>query len=500
MGRVPHRAARSCPSNGAASGAMDKPHVQGFHLASLIETNQQGPAHFFATSPIVGGKNLEKISMDLSKLKSEFQRIHSDFIGTRVSAKQFSPPQYVLAMLSFTLFFPLGFMYFGVLAYLCALIADGDYKRKWVTARTHPMFLPILCLSLFTCMVALIHAGEGSDYWSSFAHYQIYLFLLLFLSVGSGGWQSRSISSLKLGAVIAATLFYFSYLNLLPEMEFFKSYNHYKGNKSILLGLLLAITAGYMIYESLVQRKRHLPHILATIYITIALIFFSKNRTATVIFVCLCCLIVIVRWRFSWRGLVALSAIFLALGGGLIYMSTLPPPQTCLVQAMRSDSPFRVVQDRVLCTLDQVRALSQGRSAGDDGMRVEIYKLTLEIIAEKPFSGHGISTWVKEYNSRSKGLSSNTMTTPHNDFLLYATELGVVGLAGLLWLLAKQLFLAANLGGQRGMQLAMLTLAMLIAGMFNAVLRDGVFGMAFMILLAIPLAGMSRDEQTPDRA
>lgn len=84
------------------------------------------------------------------------------------------------------------------------------------------------------------------------------------------------------------------------------------------------------------------------------------------------------------------------------------------------------------------------------------------------------------------------MTTPHNDYLLYAAELGLLGLAALCWLWISQLVVAFRIGGRRGMQLAMLTAALLIGGMFNAILRDSVFGMAFMVLLAIPLAGVSR--------
>jgi O-antigen ligase len=91
------------------------------------------------------------------------------------------------------------------------------------------------------------------------------------------------------------------------------------------------------------------------------------------------------------------------------------------------------------------------------------------------------------------------MTTPHNDYLLYATELGALGVAALFWIWITQLGVARQMSksAQRGqteraMLLAMLGVAMMVGGMFNAILRDGVFGMAFMILLAIPLAGVER--------
>ncbi len=45
------------------------------------------------------------------------------------------------------------------------------------------------------------------------------------------------------------------------------------------------------------------------------------------------------------------------------------------------------------------------------------------------------------------------------------------------------------------MLLGMLGVAVIVGGMFNAILRDLVFGMPFMILLAIPLAGVARNSK-----
>jgi len=94
---------------------------------------------------------------------------------------------------------------------------------------------------------------------------------------------------------------------------------------------------------------------------------------------------------------------------------------------------------------------------------------------------------------------SEEMTTPHNDYLLYTTELGLAGLLALLWIWLSQLRIARHMSQSNhlvqqeyAMLLAMLGVTMMVGGMFNAILRDAVFGMAFMILLAIPLAGLGQ--------
>lgn len=97
---------------------------------------------------------------------------------------------------------------------------------------------------------------------------------------------------------------------------------------------------------------------------------------------------------------------------------------------------------------------------------------------------------VKKYSGC---LPSEGTRTPHNDYLFYAAEIGLIGLAALLWIWLIQLTVAWKIGGAPGMWLGMLGVAILGGGMFNAILRDAVFGMPFMILLAIPLAGVTRN-------
>jgi hypothetical protein len=77
--------------------------------------------------------------------------------------------------------------------------------------------------------------------------------------------------------------------------------------------------------------------------------------------------------------------------------------------------------------------------------------------------------------------------------------LGVFGLLALLAIWGVQFWTARRMAlhadmvvRNYSMPLVMLTVAMMLGGMFNAILRDAVFGMAFMILLAIPLAGVSK--------
>ncbi|CAN5814145.1 hypothetical protein BH11PSE12_BH11PSE12_04870 [soil metagenome] len=419
-------------------------------------------------------------------------------------------PQQVLTWLPLSLFFPVGLMYLGVLLFALSLIVSGDYGQKWRRIVASPMLLPILALSALSILVAMLQERTQTEFWPGFWHYQTYLFLLPFLAVGNGvapaagqqTWQQKAQLTFFAGAIYAATLFYLNVLHVLPDHTLFRSYVVYGGNKSILLGILLAIAAGWMLHAWRWHQDHPFWRGLALLYVALALLLLAKTRTASLLFVLLCTMFVFRNFSLTWRRLIPLLLLLAALVGGISYVAALPAPSTCITTDMvnvQHLNPAKILLRRAVCTVHQIRDFNAGKKIGEDGMRLEIYQITGHIIAEKPWLGHGIANWLSLYQTRAKGMMSETMTTPHNDYLLYTTELGVVGLLALLWIWGRQLVVARQMLGtpheERAMLLAMLGLAMMLGGMFNAILRDGLFGMAFMILLAIPLAGVTKKNQ-----
>ncbi|MEO6422514.1 MAG: O-antigen ligase family protein [Candidatus Nitrotoga sp.] len=299
--------------------------------------------------------------------------------------------------------------------------------------------------------------------------------MLCFISVGSGDWQKRAVTFFFVGALYASTLYYLNLLQILPNVGIFANYLVYRGNKSILLAILLAIAAGWMLYEmaSLADRRSLWLRVPAFLYVVIALLFLAQSRTANLIFVLLCLMFFLKCLTISWRSARWMLGFVLMLG-----------------VAWLSASDLRV---RAIGTVNDIRAFSQGQQISDDGIRLEMYSVTSKIIAEKPWLGHGIATWPSQYQKYAKGMPSEGTRTPHNDYLLYTAEIGLIGLAALLWIWLTQLAVAWKIGGASGMLLGMLGVAIMVGGMFNAILRDAVFGIPFMVLLAIPLAGVTRN-------
>ncbi|MFZ6798599.1 O-antigen ligase family protein [Undibacterium sp. Di24W] len=406
-------------------------------------------------------------------------------------------PAQILSYLPLTLFFQVGLMYAGLLLFLLAWALSGDWQNKLARMKSSTLLLPVIGLSVISALISLIHTHPVGEFAAAFSHYQTYWFLFPMLSIGSGGWQQKAVRHFFIGAVIAASLFYLSNLGVLPDIKLFRSYVVYEGNKSILLGLLMAIAAAWMLHEWRLRKNFTLWRAVSFVYVLVALVLCSKSRTASLLFVLLCGLLVFRNFSFRWWQLVAVMALFFAAVFSISRIAQMSAPATCLAKEMHDVykmSGAQILLNRGICTVHQVRDFGQTKQVSEDGMRLELYMNTWQMISQSPWIGHGIGNWLPMYQQKAQGQISEKMTTPHNDYLLYWFELGIAGLLALLMIWGTQLRIArqmvAGTHSERAMLLSMLTVGMMFAACFNAILRDGVFAFAMLILLAIPLAGV----------
>ena len=407
-------------------------------------------------------------------------------------------PQQILSWLPVTLFFQVGLMYAGLVLFLLSWAFSGDWKNKISQIRSSALFVPVLALSVVSVLIGLIHPRPEGEFAAAFLHYQSYCLLFPMLSLRGGAWQNRAVKNFFFGAILAATLFYLNALGALPAIKLFKSYVVYEGNKSILLGLLLAIAAAWMLHEWRLRKNQHAWRALAFIYVLLALVLCAKSRTASLLFILLCGVLVCRNFRFRWWQVLASGAVLTALVFAINYIAHLPSPVTCLAKQMHDVHQMHgaeIMMNRAICTVHQVRDFGQTKQVSEDGMRLELYMNTWQMITASPWIGHGIGNWLPMYQQKAQGQISEKMTTPHNDYLLYWFELGLGGLVALLAIWLTQLRIAFRMvnseHSERAMLVSMLTLSMMFAACFNAILRDGVFAFAMLILLAIPMAGVS---------
>jgi O-antigen ligase len=384
-------------------------------------------------------------------------------------------PQTLMAAMPFLLFFPVGVMYAGLTLFMLAWLASGDFRGKWQTTHNNPLFRPILVMLSVVALNVLFLSQGNEQRWHALIHYLIFFFLLLFMSLGAGAWQARAKKVFFAGALYGASVYYLTHLGLLPDWKIFKNYAIYSGNKSIALGIFLSIAAAWLLNDAMVQanKRRAWLGVAGYAYIALAVLFLASTRTGMLLFFILSLLVVVRHFTLNLRGLaLALSVVLVA---GLAWQF----------------SPH--LRNRTLVAVQAVQAFSKGEMGTGQGNRLQFVQKTGEMIREKPWLGHGVGSWLEQYPLRAKGLETSQMSTPHNDYILYAAELGIIGLLTLLGVFGSVFRLAWKTGGGRGMQLLVIGSAFFIGCAFNAILRDWKFGLPMVILLALALTDGKRD-------
>jgi hypothetical protein len=404
-------------------------------------------------------------------------------VKTAFHLKLESLHQILLIFLPFSLFFPIGIMYTGIILFILTSLFSGQVIAKFKVLKSSPFFIPVIGLLAWILFELLFLSNSIEGRWSALIHYLIFLFGFLFISAGDGAWKKTARDVYIAGAIYGATVYYLSHLNFLPDWIIFRNYAIYAGNKSIALGIFHAIASAWLLDTALYQvdKKVLAVRLIAYFYISSAVLLFAMTRTGILLWFLLSLIAVLRHVKFSVRGMLSLLL-------GLV----------TLFSAWQL-SP--VARERAEVTIQSVRDFYNGQMGSGQGNRLQFIKITGEMILEKPVIGHGIGSWLEQYPERALRAGADEthgMSTPHNDYLLYGAELGIIGVIGLL-----SIYLAIAIQGIRqipryGLGLFLVSVTFFVGSMFNALLRDWRFGMSMMILLAIAYRGSSDDVANED--
>jgi O-antigen ligase len=376
-------------------------------------------------------------------------------------------PEIFFVILPITLFFPIGIMYTAIVLYFIAWFAAGALREKWAEIRRHPVYTANFVLLAIVLLSAIL-LSSGNDYrWHGIIHYLIFVFLLLF-SVGcENAVYRRAKLSLFIGALYAGAVFCFAKLGWLPDWTIFSYYHQYAGNKSISLGIFMAITAAWMLNEAFdaSERRTMLAYLAAYAFTEWVVVQFAVTRTGTLMVYLLSALVILRRFKFNPRSLVIAAVVTAVIIG---------------VVSSNGDGNRRLQGVSAAIT-----ALQDGSVGTGDSNRLQFLRVTGAMIAEKPFIGFGIGGWRQEYPVRAQGLETAFMSTPHNDYLLYGSELGVIGLILLAWIFGGLVRESLRNKSTKSTALLLVMVALVVSSMFNAMLRDWRFGVPLMLMIAI---------------
>lgn len=165
------------------------------------------------------------------------------------------------------------------------------------------------------------------------------------------------------------------------------------------------------------------------------------------------------------------------------------------------------VKDRITLVISETQNYSQHvETNSSSGWRLNAWHRSVQAIQENPWIGHGVGSWAPavrrmermEGTNATRVFGPSNSSNPHQEYLLWGVELGVVGMLLLIAFLAS----AASdtrqfpIGIQRA-TLSVLT-AITIACLFNSALYDDLMGDFLCVGLGLLMAfGLKSSAQEP---
>lgn len=371
-----------------------------------------------------------------------------------------------------------------LLAAVVVLFAlSGNHKEKFHTIAGNPVAMAFAAFCALTLLGCLYGRGSSADKLHYLGKYLTLLAVPLLVPLFTER-ASRVRALLAFCAAMLLTLglsflIRFGWLPavLLPVMAAPNPLVHVPDavafKLSITHGFLMAFTAflfavGASQAESL--RLRRTLTVLAALA-AFNVLFMVIGRTGYVVLAALG--VYFLFCRFGRRGIL-LAAIAVLLVAAAAYQWS---------------ASFRERAGEVIA---EGSAWKQGR--GDPtsiGTRFDYYSNTLSIIRDQPLFGVGLGGFELAYGDRIKGTGMAPSNNPHNQYLLIAAQLGLVGLVGLLWLYARVWRGAGRLDPPFREIARGLLLAIVIGNLFNSFMLDFTERTLFAWLSGVLFAGLS---------
>jgi O-antigen ligase len=136
--------------------------------------------------------------------------------------------------------------------------------------------------------------------------------------------------------------------------------------------------------------------------------------------------------------------------------------------------------------------------ASSIGTRMDYYSNTIKIIAKHPILGVGTGNFEQAYQQEIVNTASAPSNNPHNQFLLFTAQIGLIGLVAFLLLLTTQWKLARRLASEEDYLLARgLVITIGVGCLFNSLLLDHSEGLFFAWASGLLFAGLRGNVTVP---
>jgi O-antigen ligase len=373
----------------------------------------------------------------------------------------------------------------NVLLALIALawLATGDFREKFSIVRENPVALA--ALGLFGMLILGLaygssNPGDGLHY---LLKYVDLLFVPLFLAFfREAKTRERALLAFGLAAVASVIVSHMAYMNLLAHSSLLpresKLPTGFKA--SITHGLIVALASYFFALVARAEQNKNyrMGYIALSLFAAHNVVFMGFGRTGYLLVTLLFLYFFAV--TYGHRGLVLISAIVLA---------------TFLTAYVTST----IFHQRVNAAAQEFSEWELGKpSITSVGERLEYYITSVEIIRTHPLIGTGTGSFPAEYSRAVAGRNMMVTVNPHNEYLMIAVQIGLVGLASLVYLFFRQWQTAGRLVQPLYRDLGRgLVIAFAVGCLFNSLLLDHTEGLLFAWLSALLFSSPAKPTSAP---
>ncbi|MDD5383253.1 MAG: O-antigen ligase family protein [Gallionella sp.] len=370
-----------------------------------------------------------------------------------------------------------------LLAWLLTINYSGKHVlslSKWPDViRANPVAWLAIALFFFYLIGCTHSIGNHQDMLDGLGKAARLMFIPLLLIVfQDAGTRRRAwygfIGAMLLTLVLSCLL----WLGLLPQWGIIRgdAANPVIFKLHITHNLFMAFTA----FVCTVQARYAAAPRQRGIWVALALLaafnvlFMVQGRTGQLVLLVLLVYMGIVWLR--WRGV----AIALATIGALAALAYALPSSHLHQRAALAYHEFSTSQSSEAATM-----------SSSVGLRMEFYRNTLEIVRQRPLLGAGTGGFRQAYAEQVRGSERVATHNPHNEYLMVAAQIGLLGLTVLLALFAVQWRAAAQLPSMREQMLARgMVLSIMTASAVSSTLIDHAEGWFYVWMSGLLFAAL----------
>jgi O-antigen ligase len=360
---------------------------------------------------------------------------------------------------------------FLLLAVALAWLAAGDYRATVATLRENRVALAasvLFGLLLLGLAYGGANPGAGTRYLGKYVDLMfVPLFMVFFRDPDT---RNRALAAFAIAAVASIIVSHFIAHGLLERNPVLPRSPQFPGGFKFSITHSLIIGLAAFLFAVLAREAKTRPHRIGFAILALLaahnVLFMVIGRTGQVVLVLLFFYFFVVTW--GRRGLILVTLLSAA----------------TLLTAYATSDTFK---QRTDVAVQEFNIWQPGNPSDTSvGLRLEWYANSLAIVREHPLTGTGTGSFPATYARAVSGRNMVETENPHNEYLLIAVQLGLLGVVALvalfwqLWRYAGRLENPANRDLARG-----LAITYVIGCLFNSLLVDHTEGLLFAWLAAL---------------